>query len=448
MDRKMKAKANKERKRAAGFRTNIKLAKRAGLRWSVIGQMEDDAIHYLANVYDNYPPSHLGIGVTADMSFAEKKQALKIKDGDFENTPEERDFINKLSNGQAEQKRINWIWRIGQESREMALQQWFPFFVTLTVDPSRCNDAKAMWKDGSEFQQYIRRVARIAAKAHGTPSAIKNGASARQFVRYCGVIEHGSSRDHHHLHCLLWMRAIPDEWKRDPNYGILDPKHRINDWCRPLTREWHLSQFGIGRAKYFRHEGDVWSQMGWTLPFDQKKQRTIRVAAPEAAGTYIGKYLDKEIRAWTHRVKATHQIGMTRLKSYLQQVHLKRLEALTWRPSRFPLMTFQMATHSVPPALLRSEAKSMLFARRWVGNTMDWEQEMQPSSDSYGAMLKSVRTGVRPNYLVSAQFYDWVSAHLPVPKGYSERRFKAAHSQLGIEFPVSHTHEVRHIGVA
>jgi hypothetical protein len=401
---------------------------------------------YLARRVLIYPPSMRRAGLRAGMSFIERKEALGLSVSSAPVSAEEVEFQNFLSDCASKSRRAAWIWRIGSECEEMRDLGWFPFFVTLTVDPARCADSEAMWREGREFRKYIRRLAKISARSLGMASAIKNGASDSDFVRHVGVIEHGGSREHHHMHLLVWMRDIPASWKICPNRGIVRPESRTIDFCRQLQREWHLSLPGIGKALFFRHEGDVWSRMGFCLPFDKKKGRTIRILSARKAGVYVSKYMDKECKAWLHRVKATRDLGKGRLRNLLFRLGMRTVEALSWRPRTYELATMTTTMHCVPSGLLRSMAKQVVFCRQWASAQLDTNSLLRPSSAPFIAMLKSVKDGVRPKRMSSAVFYDWVSQFLDVPDGYCEKRLSSAHLRLSAVFPAVREQPIVHFG--
>lgn len=430
------------------FRSVLRLMERSrSVSSSYVASARSECAQYLAQSLLIYPPSLSRLGLKEGQTLEERRIILSIPFRQVDDTEEELIFKQMLDQSGRKCRQSNWIWRIGQECCEMAREGWYGFFVTLTVDPSRCADSEAMWKEGRELRRYLRRLGRVAARACGMPNAIKDGASVSQFVRHVGVIEHGKSNHHHHMHLLLWMRDVPDSWKVCPNREFVRPEAKTADWCRPMSTFWPWSLPGIGRAKYFRHEGDVWSKHGFVLPFDSKKKRVIRINNPAKAGFYIAKYMDKENKAWTHRVKATRNIGLNRLKKLLMEMALSKVEALTWRPVTYSMSIFQQKTQSVPQGLLRSKAKQELFCRNWVSGRLDWMQLLNENCGVFLKMLKSVRDGARPKRMSSDRFYAWVSEHLPAVEGYCEKRLARATVSLAVEFPVFRSVQVQHLGV-
>ena len=444
----MSGAALKAMRLSAEMRTNLALMEKSPVVTGAhLKKARDDCALYLEETNLIYPPSMRSVGLFEGQPLPERKEALKVRDSVIEETKETLEFQELLATGGRKQIRANWIWRIGQECVEKSLEGWYGFFVTLTVDPKRVADSQSMWAENREFRKYIRRLAKVSARACGMPSAIKNGASDSDFVHHVGVIEHGKSREHHHMHLLIWMRDIPSYWKKCPNRSIRDPKFRTRKECIPMRTYWPHSADKLKPALYFRHEGDVWSRHGFCLPYDEKKQRVVKIHAPEKAGLYIAKYMDKEDKAWTHRVKATRNLGLTRLRKVLMQMHWKKIEALTWRPKTYSLNTLAMTIHTVPPGLLRLMAKQEDFCRKWARKALDFADLLQPSCDSFSLMLKSVRDGARPKRMPSKVFYEWVTEHLPDPPGYCEEKYKRAITSLGVHFaPVRHD-TTEHLGI-
>jgi hypothetical protein len=430
------------------FRTNLQLMERSKRCTQMdIELARKECAQYLECAILNYPPSLKVHGLTKKMSLDERKEVLGIHRTSMEEPEDVVAFQEMLARAGRQSTKAKWIWRIGQYALEMARNGWYGFFVTLTVDPSRVADSQAMWEEGREFRKYLRSLARVACKAAGQPRAIKEGASIRDYVQHVGVIEHGASRHHHHMHLLIFMRAVPDHWKKCPNAAIRSPEHRTRMECKPLSTYWKWSLPGLSPARYFRHEGDIWSHLGFCLPYDAKKRRTIRINTAEKAGNYIAKYMDKDDKAWTHRVKATRNLGMTNLRNLLRNMSFRKLEALTWRPITYSLSVSLLTTHTVPSALLRSLAKQELFFRKWVSRQLDFASLMKDSYDGFTMMLMSVRDGAKPNRMRSHTFYEWVSEHLPVPEGYCEKRLRRATMSVAAEFPPTNALPVNHTGM-
>jgi len=407
---------------------------------------EQSVVSYLAERVLIYPPAMREAGLSPDMTYVERKQALGIQSSHPVHSKEELEFIQFFETSARKARRANWIWRVGSEAEDMRDRGWFPFFVTLTVDPSRVADSEAMWKDGTEFRRYIRRLAKCSARAMGMGDAIRNGASDSDFVRHVGIIEHGKSSQHHHMHLLVWMRAIPPSWKVCPNKGIARPASRTINFCRQMQQFWPHSLPGLGRALFFRTEGDVWSSLGFCISIDPKTSRPRKVLPARLAGVYVSKYMEKGDRSWNHRVKATRDLGKGRLRNLLHSLTPKVVEALAWRPRNYQLNILLQTMTSVPSGLLRSMAKQVAFCQKWDARQTDLTACLQPSFAPFNAMLESVKAGLRPSRMSSEELFDWVTQFLPVPEGYCDKRLSRAHTKLRAEFPPCREQPVNHFG--
>jgi len=432
---------------ASSMRSNVALLERSrSVPGLYVERVRRDVVSYLEKRVLIYPQSLLRLGLRPDMSFQERKEVLKLGSGGFSVSDSQRDLDDFLERSSLKARKANWIWRIGSECEEMRDAGWYPFFVTLTVDPARHADSEAFWREGVYFRRYIHELAKVSAVACGFPRAIKDGVSDRNFVRHVGIIEHGSSGEHHHMHLLIWFRGVPDSWKVCPNASIRDPRSRVLRECLPLRALWPHSLSGLSPALYFRYHGDIWSILGHCVPVDRKKRLPLRIGDARTSGLYVAKYMEKGDRKWLHRVKATRDLGKRRLVAHLHGLSVRHLEALTWRPRSYQLSVLVTQIHNVPQGLLRSMAKQVLFCRTWASGSsvpMTWTQQ---SGGVYSAMAQSVRDGTRPHRMCLKEFYDWVTGLLPVPVGYCEKAIGRAHLQLSIDFPSGRSRPLTKLG--
>jgi len=413
---------------------------------SVVERCRRDFYSYLEERVLIYPPSMLAVGLRPDMTYQDRRDVLGLKSGGCSLSPDEFELARFLETSSRKARRQAWLWRIGSECEDMRDVGWYPFFVTLTVDPSKVCDSEQFWKEGRAFRKYLRAVAKVSAAAFGTPSAIKEGASDCDFVRHVGVIEHGASHQHHHMHLLLWLRAIPESWKVCPNRSVNRPESRVFQECKPLETLWPWGDPDYCPARYFRHEGDPWSRLGFCVPVDRKTRKPLRINCARAAGTYLAKYMEKGDKAWLHRVKATRDLGKARLRNLLFRIPIRVLEALSWRPRTYSLSVLVQTIHSVPSVLLRSMVKQVLFCRNWDSGCGVPKSWTQASGGVFTAMRESVKAGIKPHRMCLKEFYDWVTQLLPVPDGYCEKRLPSAHLRLRFEFPPTDFKKVEHLG--
>ena len=443
--------SNKSRNYWAKMRTNYALIMRA----EVADEITLDSFKAeLADILDSgvltYPHTLWQIGLGPYMTLQERKEALCLKSLDLCRSEAEKLFLADMANKAQEIRKTNWSWRIGQEAQEKQAQGWHPFFVTLTIDPVMCDgkervagarrlpaysSPKELWTEGRELRRYIRRLVNVVCKEMGHPPAHKRPYRPESdYVTYAGVIEHGKSREHHHGHFLIWLRRIPASWCACPNAGIRNPANRDKNECLPLRTYWPWSLPGLSPALYFRSVGDVWeTEYSFVLPL--KEGRPMKVSVPRTAGAYITKYLAKEHREWHHRMKATRNIGIRRLKELIWKMEPRVVEALTWRAESSSLNHSLMTIHSVPLGLVRSVAKQQNYLNKFRKHQLELRDLLEVNCNIFSRMLWSVRDGARPDRMGSSEFFGWVGRHLPGQRGYCKQRQIAAHSAVALEYP-------------
>ena len=375
------------------------------------------------------PKSLTRLGITQATSYKEKRRIFGLGESRQEEHVNVLKFMQKLAEGAESSRKNNWTWRIAQEEIEMREQNWYPFFITLTLDPSLV-DRDQFWRDPRHFKNYIRSIARTVARACGHPPPHKTTAAMpfvrpdSMYVRYAASLEHGASREHHHIHMILWCKEIPESWKKDPNIGYHKAEYKQ---CWPLKRYW---KYGFSKPEYFRTKNDIWSDMGFIMP------TTIRhVSTVGRAGAYLTKYMTKDHKLWKHRMRSTRGLGMTRLRNLLQKLPPPIVEALTWRPKEHHQHHSLSLIHSVPLGLVRLEAKRMHYCIQYRQALLDSTKEIRPRWKPFNEMLKSVQDGARPDRMDSDQFYVWLSSHLQEENGYCENLLEEAHKTLSVAFP-------------
>jgi hypothetical protein len=389
----------------------------------------------------NYPPLLRKLGLDPEMSYQEQKIALDLLAVALDRTKDQKRFIRSMEFRAENIRKANWSWRIAQEAEARHKAGWYPFFITLTIDPLRAHaegkSSEQIWREGKEFRKYIDALCKIVTDTMGHPSCKKPPYNPQSnYIRYAGVIEHGKSRLHHHGHFIVWLRDIPAHWKQCPNSGIADPKRRIYNECVHLRRKWRWSRQDLSPAMYFRSVGDIWElKHNFSLPWDARKDKPMSVSTPGVAGHYITKYLQKGHKEWKHRMKATRNLGMKKLNEVMKTLDLETAMALTWRAPSFKLNLSLQKTLSVPLGLVRLHAKRQTYYLRFVSRQLDLRRLLSSNRELFTRMLKSVDSGVRPDRMDSAQFYDWLSVLLPAPPEYSEYKQFRAIQQLALHFP-------------
>ena len=420
-----------------------------------------------------YPPTLAEFGIGADTPYRVKKEILDRIYDTKPPEPSEIRFMTFMANKAVLGQKANWTWRITQEAEQKQKDGWYPFFVTLTVDPKMCmgqvhefkdshgkvarlvsyDSPQDLWTTGREFRLYIRSLARVVAAElkHPPPhkAESRNGVDygyrpESDYVTYAGVLEHGKTNEHHHAHIMVWLREIPSSWKIDPNHGRL-PVNCTERECRQLRRYWPWAIASQKPALYFRTKGDIWSELGHVTPVDGRKKvdgkdnkqfgQPIKINQVEAVGNYVTKYMQKGTKQWHHRMKCTRNLGLQKIKRLIKTLDNKTLEWLSWKPQESSHLLSVNSIHSVPQGLIRSIAKQQIFSRQWEENQLVLMNLMKTNYDHYSKMLRSVRDGARPDRMPSHQFYDWVQSHLPEINEYSETRLIEAHEKLRDHFP-------------
>ena len=424
-------------------------------------------IDQLGDILENriitYPQVYAEFGIDSKTPYHLKRRYLGLTDETaFPDKDEnEKRFQRFMLNKAAQANKHNWSWRITQEAQQKQLDNWYPFFVTLTIDPKKClgqehefkgrtasySSPRELWERGIEFRRYIRSLATMVAGLEGHPSPHKKAKNYKgtgidydyrpesDYITYAGVLEHGASNEHHHMHLMLWLKNIPSHWKTDPNQGRI-PQYRTERECKPLRNFWYWCDSQRKPALYFRTKGDIWSQLSHTTPIDKKTGQPMPILPVESVGNYVTKYMQKGTKVWHHRMKCTRNLGMQKIQKLINSLDQQSLEALSWKPENSKHHLLVSSTHSAPIGIVRLMAKRKLFSVRWEKKQLDLKTLMKTNYDHYRRMLKSVRDGVRPDRMRSAEFYDWVQQHLPETKGYCEKKLLQAHSLLSGKFPV------------
>ncbi len=385
-----------------------------------------------------YPPCLEELGLNPDMTRGDIIDWLDVDNyryywSDDPNIDPEKRFLEFTEQLTAQTRKSNWCFRVGQAAEELNDQKWFPFFVTLTVNP-QATDPEKLWRDGVEFRHWLRRLNKIVTNEMGVKPSHKSGVPASDYVKHMAVIEHGKSREHHHMHALIWMRAIPDSWKQCPNRGIPNSNARIRQRCLGMETLWPWSLPGLSQAKYWRSVGDIW-EMDYNHVLPLVKGKPQNIGRPRMAGQYITKYLTKDHKEWTHRVKATRNLGLVTLKKVISHLHPTTIKELTWRSKTSSQNQCLQKIHCVPLNLIRSIAKPKNYYHQLKSGTLDYHNALNRNYATYTKMLDNVRNGDRPDRMDSNQFYDWLSLCLPDLEEYSEKKHKKAHEVFREIFP-------------
>lgn len=433
--------ANKLQKFISKMRTDLNLFQKSPIipKYEVEALQEEIA-DILVQGNLNYPRIIKKYGIDQDTKLKDKKIILENKHNSNILSEHQLKFIKFMEDGQTKSHQSKWRFRIAQEAIEKHENGWYPFFITLTVDPILI-DSKEMWQKGTQWQSLVRRLSKIVTDELNLPPYWKKDyrrdryAKITEYLTYAAIIEHGKSREHHHLHAIVWFKDIPSKWKLCPNRNC-SPKYSIHNRCSELETYWTLQDgTAIGRCEvnYFRSVGDIWEiKHAFKLPL--KDGKAMKVAPVTYAGAYLTKYLQKELKEWNHRMKATRNLGLNSLKTMIKQMKPIQVEALTWRPETSKLLHSVNSTHSVPLGLIRQIAKQVHFYNLYRLNQLDLKKQMSRQSKPFIQMLRSAQHGVRPERMPFGVYYDWLNQFLPAQQGYCEEGLLTVHQELAKKF--------------
>lgn len=377
-----------------------------------------------------YPPSLRRIGLEPEMSLEKRKAILGLSPKWVEEDKQIIELQRWLHAGVKKKQASWWNFRAGEAARFYGDLGWFPFFITLTVDPKR-HDPVQLWREDKAWAKYIKTLARVSMTACGVSAKKQRYLSNRNYIAYFGQLEHGKSGNHHHAHLLVWFRNIPDSWKMDPNWH-LHGEVATNRRCPPLESFWPYCDPAQRPGIYFWHQDCVWQHMGHKIPVDEKSGHGLKLLAPEFAGGYLSKYMSKEDKPWWHEAKATHGLGLERLTRHLKQTSTKGLIQLA-RFKEPDLRHLIQTTISVPDGLLRLHAKTEIYCRTYPKMTL--EQLTQAKQKAWPEMARSVKAGLKPHRMRSEAFSLWLQDVLPQETNeYCEEAFFEAFEPFAMTF--------------
>jgi hypothetical protein len=321
-----------------------------------------------------------------------------------------RKLVDWLKEGAQRTRKDEWEFRIGAEAQELDRQGWYPFFLTLTVDPAwaaaRGLTTQDVIQSGDEWRRFRQRLAEVVRKTLGLAQVQKGGPPVSEYFRYACVTEHGK-RNHHHLHAIVWCRDVPPRWKVDPNI-----RRRIKNAreCLPLKALWPCAK--VTTMMYWRCQNDLWTRKhGFIVPEGTKKLRS-----PFKSGTYLCKYLGKESKQWFHRMKATRGLGFRILDKMFLEMPLQQLMNLL-QPTPMNMRQQWSNITEVPLPLMRKRASYWAFSKAWrLGSESRfqiWDHVTDDSRQLFSEMQRSVLDGQRPWRMPTWQVFGWLQSLLP-----------------------------------
>ena len=178
-------------------------------------------------------------------------------------------------------------------------QDWALVFATLTYAPGQYD---AVFGPGSKaFQAYVRQIKRLSPLG----------------ADYCAVVERGAETGRLHIHCLWFLRSLPDAWRSDPCRFEGDTRRELavpsaTLWPHGLSN--HIS-IRFSRTDYYGRLGHRWP---WRINADGVRER-FPLGGPERISAYMSKYMikaqDEEKLRW--RTRMTRGLGLENLEQAL-----------------------------------------------------------------------------------------------------------------------------------
>lgn len=219
------------------------------------------------------------------------------------------------------------------EIAKAAHDNQYMIFQTLTVQPGSYN--KVFSEGSTEFQQYIRKVTRLANGEH----------------RYFACVEEGGKFGRLHIHLIHIMNNRP-KGAQDPNKG----RPRCN--YLELACMKNLWPHGNSVPLLVRYSLiDRWSQDGYRWPIDVNTGKEKNFSSPLALATYMSKYITKsqshpERADYLWRIRKTQNLGLAILNELLSKLTMQDLLNIATNDALNP----KLNNLQIPPSLLRLQA--------------------------------------------------------------------------------------------
>lgn len=241
-----------------------------------------------------------------------------------------------------------------------AKNQWFMLFNTLTVRDGELSNVFSATSDA--FQSYIRRIDALAAKA--SYGSVRKALS-HDYHTYFAVVELGGNTGRLHIHCLHFLRDLP-EGCNDPNYGKSLPDRR------ELTAFKSLWTYGFSSPVMVRYSPqDAYGLAGYRWPYDTRKQNALTIGSPLRIGSYMAKYITKSYTQekrgeYQWRVRKTHRTGLAIITELLAPLTARQLLTV----ATCPTMTATLNRSRLPHQVLRLQSLSLYRDRQLSDQTL------------------------------------------------------------------------------
>jgi len=189
--------------------------------------------------------------------------------------------------------------RLFIEMNLRVMQGWFVVFNTLTVDNQNHEEVFG-GENSTSWSNYVRSLDRsVGIKLHNSwRNAVKFRKAGSEFHSYFSVVERGSKSGRLHIHCLHFLKALPQGCS-DPNAGSGLPYRREIEYLKSF---WSFGESHPIAVRF--NNSDAYGNLYWRWPVKSEKvegsnyrkplDTPIECKPPAAVVFYVGKYLTKE----------------------------------------------------------------------------------------------------------------------------------------------------------
>lgn len=338
--------------------------------------------------------------VGEEVSYADKKQRMRISENQRELEDEEIKTIEYMKNGNRRARARNWQWRLQEAIKEAVDHKWFPLFGTYTVDPKRlpegCLTRDDLWKNTPAWDRFVKKFKTAIAEECGYGRKPSRWPRGHTFFKYLAVIEHGKSGEHPHVHVVWLCKRIPGSWRKDPNRNSMQ---RTETDIPAASALW---EHGVQRCTMGLFIVDSWFAKNWLVPIGSSDGKPRKIGDASSVAGYIGKYMSKgETKKWNHRIKATRNLGIENLKEKLRcGASLRLLFTMTTRASDYAVSMMLQESTSIPLSLLRRISRTELLRRLHSLRTQRAKELLRKMwtkkpPDFFTNMMSAARAGLK-----------------------------------------------------
>ena len=400
-------------------------------------------------------PTFHRLGLKSDMSLQERKSALKIDPWNKDvRTPWHVQLDDNLETFRKAMTKSAWTFRVGQLAEEYGLnRQWFPFFVTLTVDEHRLDPTKgeyqqnkaAFMKDGRAIKEWLRQMAEVSMEADGLNWRQRQKARRAEYFQYVRVYEAGKTGQHLHCHILMFLKAVPQAWKIDPNANLRG-SNCTERRCKAAEGYWPYAAPQNRAVMHFRFANDIWTKLGHKWPADPVTGKGIDVMPATASGGYLAKYMGLE-EVPGKRVGASKNAGMSGLRSFVDGLTVQELETCTANIPDFAVKAAMQHNSTVPWPLVRYLAS--VRQRREAFTNMAFDELIKPPPDYYKSMLHRTKKAEKAKaekrkpeppiwrLRTREELHNWFQECMPQERGVDPQRVADLVLKIAGQFPTA-----------